>query len=285
MSCSLNSGTAGQCENVATVFIDGNLGTGVSQFLRRIKRYSPSEVSINRIRPLDSVDREGPRCLLEDSLISPERFGFNVQQIATTLYGALHRKHVCQKVKILKRSVHSSINVFGYWNALLLSNTERFCLEHQSRMYDLKTQTEYKGNLWVYLKAFPDKSWVRLQNRSVKPDYLSQLQYSNITKLNYLYDEFYRRTRDEGESGAERDMSTTKRILVIDCNPPPALDWYYDLCARQVVEYSIMSGTTNDWIGNYQRYLHMIDSGNILDNNYDYEKCRALQYPEMYKNL
>ena len=170
-------------------FIEGNVGTGKSTFLQKLK-----EVGLDVIfEPVDiwtSIRNDNGKTLLEEFYNDQKRYAYTFQSIAfRTRVQNIENSKVNT---VIERSIFTDRNVFAktcYENGMM---NEIEWNDYTSWFDWLATSFNINPKGYIYLRASPDISYDRIQKRSrsgeetIPFDYLNELHNKHE---NWLLDE------------------------------------------------------------------------------------------------
>lgn len=256
------------CENEASVFVEGNIGTGVTDFLSKIRDRAP-DTSICLPRKLYTfrsfADRHDD--VLVAGLADPVKNWGAAQQIATTNYELVHRTHRCTP-KFIKRSIHSSISVFGH--ALPTGPLDKVVLREQAKFYAKEDWA--LPDLWIYLKASYHTSAARFSISNVTNNYSRYLDIGFFKKMDSLYDDLMK-----------QQLQKRRLVLVLDYNTYPLSgeDWYYRHLAKSVSDFC--SEPRSAWRALFESKLGHLQCTQMLDNLDEYAPCDFIVAPNLYE--
>lgn len=173
-----------------TIVLEGNMGSGKTTILNYVKNFTDIETFPEPIDKWTNVNNEN---FLELFYSDPAKYGFRFEHIVFDTVFENHVKKPVKYIKIMDRSLYSSIYVFSrvlYENGYI----------SESELEELKTKFENlvnSGNLGdeivLYIKTTPEVAFNRIKNRGRYEELAVDFDY--IKKVHYFYEEFVRNTK------------------------------------------------------------------------------------------
>ena len=163
-------------------FLEGNVGTGKSTFLRKLQEIADVHIILEPVDEwVNTKNSNSGKNLLEEFYANQERWAYTFQSIAfrTRINNLLMAPK--NKTKVIERSVFTDRNVFA---KTCYENSKMSEIEWRDYMswFDWLTESfDVKPKGYIYLRADPEVSYerIKIRNRggeeSIPLDYLKTL--------------------------------------------------------------------------------------------------------------